>query len=326
MFKQLQEKWRVNGFQLTLILITFALGGSLTGYIGKKLLSLLGIDERWLWIVIYIIVIVLLWPIAVILISVFTGQFRFFKNYIRKIGVRMHIVPGIESRKSRVESNKFQEEKRGLDNQSKPKTNNHGRSTKIAIFASGAGSNAQKIIDYFRGNAHIKVGLIACNNPQAGVLKIAASEKIPAILIEKEKFFRGNAYLDELKTNNIDFIVLAGFLWKLPSSLIKEFSGRIVNIHPALLPKYGGKGMYGNNVHAAVIAAGEKESGITIHYVDEHYDNGDIILQVKCPVLPNDNPDLLAQRIHQLEHEHFPKTIEKLVNELKKDPVSGDSD
>ena len=110
--------------------------------------------------------------------------------------------------------------------------------------------------------------------------------KYPGLIIEKEKFFRGNGYLDELREQNIDFIVLAGFLWKLPAILIKAFPKRIINIHPALLPKYGGKGMYGNNVHAAVIAAGEKESGISIHYVDEHYDNGDIIIQVKCPVLP----------------------------------------
>ena len=157
----------------------------------------------------------------------------------------------------------------------------------------------------------VKVALIVCNNPGAGVLKIADKENIPALVIEKEKFFRGNAYADELKEKHIDFIVLAGFLWKIPSALIKAYPNRIINIHPALLPKYGGKGMYGNNVHAAVIAAGEKESGITIHYVDEHYDNGDIIFQAKCPVLPGDTPDSLAQRIHKLEHEHYPKVIEE---------------
>ncbi|MDP4263211.1 MAG: formyltransferase family protein, partial [Bacteroidota bacterium] len=169
-------------------------------------------------------------------------------------------------------------------------------STHIAIFASGAGSNAQKIIDHFASSPaflpaekgegpKIIVSLIVCNNPAAGVLKIAADEKIPALLIEKEKFFRGNAYLDELREAHIDFIVLAGFLWKIPSLLIKAYPRRIINIHPALLPKYGGKGMYGDIVHATVIARGEKESGITIHYVDEQYDHGDIIFQAKCPVL-----------------------------------------
>ena len=147
-------------------------------------------------------------------------------------------------------------------------------------------------------------------------MKIAEKENIPVLIIEKEKFFRGNGYLDELRARNIHFIVLAGFLWKLPAILIKAFPKKIINIHPALLPKYGGKGMFGNNVHAAVIAAGQKESGISIHYVDEHYDNGDIIIQLKCPVLPDDTPDSLAERIHKLEHEYYPKVIEETVRKL----------
>jgi phosphoribosylglycinamide formyltransferase 1 len=188
--------------------------------------------------------------------------------------------------------------------------------THIAIFASGAGSNARQIIDHFSSSTVIKISLIVCNKPGAGVLNIAAAENIPYILIEKEKFFHGNGYADELKEKQIDLIVLAGFLWKIPDTLIKAYPHRIINIHPAPLPGFGGKGMYGNNVHAAVIAAGEKESGITIHYVDEHYDNGDIIFQAKCPVLPNDTPDSLAQRIHQLEHEHFPGVIAEVVGRL----------
>ncbi|MEI9807249.1 MAG: phosphoribosylglycinamide formyltransferase [Bacteroidota bacterium] len=186
--------------------------------------------------------------------------------------------------------------------------------THLAVFASGAGSNAQKIIDYFRDAASVVVSLIVCNKPGAGVINIAAKENIPVLLTEKEKFFHGNGYTSELKDKQVDLIVLAGFLWKIPDALIKAYPGRIINIHPALLPNYGGKGMYGNNVHAAVIAAGEKESGITIHYVDEHYDNGDIIFQAKCPVLPGDTPETLAQRVHQLEHKHFPKTIEELIS------------
>jgi len=184
---------------------------------------------------------------------------------------------------------------------------------KIAIFASGAGTNAEKIIEKFKAHSSVSVSLIVCNKPEAGVLQIAEKNHIPAILIEKEKFFRGNGYVDELNELGIDFIVLAGFLWKLPDALIKAYSKKIINIHPALLPKYGGKGMYGQFVHESVLNNKEKESGISIHWVDEHYDNGDIIFQAKCPVLENDTPGSLAQRIHKLEHEYYPKVIEELL-------------
>lgn len=184
---------------------------------------------------------------------------------------------------------------------------------KIAVFASGAGSNAAKIIEHFKNHVSAKVSVIVCNNPEAGVLKIAAKEKIPALIIERERFIRGDAYIKELKEKKIDLIVLAGFLWKIPGSLIKAFRDKIINIHPALLPKYGGKGMYGSAVHEAVIAAKEKESGISIHYVDELYDHGKIIFQAKCHVLENDTPDSLAQRIHGLEHEHYSKMIEEML-------------
>lgn len=153
-----------------------------------------------------------------------------------------------------------------------------------------------------------------CNKPGAGVLRIASDSSIPVLIIDKEKFFRGSGYVDELKAASITFIVLAGFLWKIPETIINTFRNRIINVHPALLPKYGGKGMYGSKVHEAVIAAGETESGITIHYVDEHYDNGDVILQVSCPVFANDTPEELAKRIHVLEHENLPKVIEKCIN------------
>jgi len=185
--------------------------------------------------------------------------------------------------------------------------------TKIAIFASGAGSNAQKIIDRFKNSDVVKISLIVCNKPGAGVLAIAAKENIPVLIIEKEKFFHANPYTDELKEKKIDLIVLAGFLWKIPDRLIKAFPRKIINIHPALLPKFGGKGMYGNFVHQAVINAGEIESGITIHYVDEHYDNGDTIFQARCAVLESDTPESLAQRIHLLEHAHYPAVIEQLT-------------
>lgn len=196
---------------------------------------------------------------------------------------------------------------------------------KIAIFASGAGSNARKIIESTspsrppspketEGQSYpFKVSLVVCNKPEAGVLDIAEQYGIPTLLIDKEKFFRGNAFVDELKEAGIDFIVLAGFLWKIPPALIQAFPKKIVNIHPALLPKYGGKGMYGHHVHRAVIDNKEKESGITIHFVDELYDHGDIIFQATCPVLENDTPETLAQRIHALEHEHYPGVIAALL-------------
>lgn len=187
---------------------------------------------------------------------------------------------------------------------------------RIAIFASGAGSNANKIIDHFAPSKSVKVALIVCNKTGAGVISIAADNNIPLLMLDKEEFFRGSGYVEFFKEAGIDLIVLAGFLWKIPETLIKAYRNRIINIHPALLPKFGGKGMYGTKVHEAVIAAGEKESGITIHYVDEHYDNGDIIFQATCPVYENDTPDALATRIHSLEHENFPKVIEQCLNSI----------
>src|ERR1700753_1959299 len=187
----------------------------------------------------------------------------------------------------------------------------------LAIFASGTGTNAARIIDHFRGSSTIKVGLIVCNKPGAGVLDIAQSEGIPSLLIEKEPFFRSGAYVNELKGAGIDFIVLAGFLWKIPEALVTAFPGRIINIHPALLPKYGGKGMYGRFVHEAVVEAKEMETGITIHYVDELYDHGQVIFQERVPVTPEDTPETVAQKVHRLEHEHFPKIIEAVVRNVQ---------
>lgn len=183
----------------------------------------------------------------------------------------------------------------------------------IAIFASGAGSNAKKIIEYFSGHDKIKIALVVCNKTGAGVLSIAEQAGIPTLMIQKERFFLGDAYIPELKSHNINFIVLAGFLWKVPDALIKEYRHKIVNIHPALLPNYGGKGMYGGFVHEAVIKNKEKESGITIHYVDEHYDHGDIIFQARCTITDDDTPATLAEKIHKLEHAFFAKTVEGLL-------------
>jgi phosphoribosylglycinamide formyltransferase-1 len=196
----------------------------------------------------------------------------------------------------------------------------------VAIFASGAGSNARKIIEYFEGggadlnaqgggagsNARIKVSLIVCNVPGAGVLEIAKEKGIPTLLINKEEFAR-TGYVESLRNADIHFIVLAGFLWKVPAVLVNAYPRSIINIHPALLPKYGGRGMYGARVHEAVIDAGEKESGITIHWVNEQYDEGAIIFQATCLVESGDTPAMLANKIHALEHAHFAPTIEKLL-------------
>lgn len=170
------------------------------------------------------------------------------------------------------------------------------------------------MIDYFRHHETIKISLIVCNKPGAGVLGIAGKEGIPVLMIEKEVFFRGNGYIPELQKAGIDFLILAGFLWKIPTTLVKAYPGKIINIHPALLPKYGGKGMYGHFVHEAVIAAGEKETGITIHYVDEIYDHGKVLFQARVQLEPADTPATVAQKVHQLEYEHFPKIVEELIN------------
>lgn len=183
----------------------------------------------------------------------------------------------------------------------------------IAIFASGTGSNAQKIIDHFRDSGLAQVSVILSNKADAGVLAIAEREQIPAVVIDKEQFFRGDTYVKLLQELETDLVVLAGFLWKVPANLVQAFSGRIINIHPALLPKFGGKGMYGHFVHEAVLAAGEKESGITIHYVNEQYDDGGVILQERCAVMPEDTPDTLAKKVQVLEHQWFPLIVERLL-------------
>ncbi len=187
---------------------------------------------------------------------------------------------------------------------------------KIAVFASGTGSNAQKIIDFFRMHQSVKIELIVSNKPEAGVLHIAKNENIPSLILNKEAFFHGNAYVDELREQGISFIVLAGFLWKIPADLIRAYPNRIVNIHPALLPAYGGKGMYGNFVHEAVIKAGETKTGITIHYVDDHYDHGPVIFQASFPIDKNDTPETIAQKVHLLEHNHYAKVIEKELSRI----------
>lgn len=282
MLEKLQQRWKVNGVNLILIIFTFALGGSLCGIAGRKIMELTLIEKGIIWILAYILLITLLWPLCVILISIPLGQFSFFKKYIYKIWTK-------------ITGNKTAD------------------IPLIAIFASGTGSNAQKIINYFNTNSTAKIELVVCNKEGAGVLDIAKKYTIDTLLIEKDKFFNTDIYIRELQKRGIRLIVLAGFLWKVPSLLINAYPNRIVNIHPALLPKYGGKGMYGNRVHETVIAAGDKESGITIHYVDELYDHGNIIFQATCKIDEKDTPGSLAQKIHLLEHQHYPTVIDKIL-------------
>ena len=285
MFEKLKQRWNVNGLNLVLIIATFALGGSLCGYAGRKVLMLAGLQKGALWIILYVLLITLLWPLCVLLISFPFGQFAFFKRYLIKVWGKMS----------------------GRHNKSDQSI------TRIAIFASGAGSNAQQIINHFAPSENVKISLVVCNKPGAGVLTIAQKAGIPSLLIKKERFSDGDIYLPELAQHKIDFIVLAGFLWKMPAGLIQAYPKKIVNIHPALLPKYGGKGMYGSKVHEAVIDAREIESGITIHYVDEIYDHGEIIFQAICKVAENDTAASLAQKIHVLEHTNYPVVIANLI-------------
>ena len=183
---------------------------------------------------------------------------------------------------------------------------------RIVLFASGAGSNAENIIRYFSDSHELEFPFIISNRPDAGVHERAKKLGISSYSFKKNDFETGEV-LKFLQDNAINFIVLAGFLLKIPDNLLKAYPNKIINIHPALLPKFGGKGMYGSHVHEAVVAAGEKESGITIHYVNENYDKGQIIFQACCPVLPTDSPDDVATKVHALEYEHFPRVIRDIL-------------
>jgi folate-dependent phosphoribosylglycinamide formyltransferase PurN len=259
MFTKLKTKWKVNWWQFALIFTTFALGGSLCARAGNWLLSFAVSEKNVLYWILYVPLITILWPLCVLLISIPLGQFTFFSNYLKRIWYK-------------------------ISGKASPK--------RIAVFASGKGTNAEVLINH---------------------LNIAAKNGIATLLLEKEQFFKGAGYLAELKAHKIEWIVLAGFLWKVPALLIQNFPQHIINIHPALLPKYGGKGMYGHLVHEAVLANKETESGITIHYVDEVYDNGATIFQAKCEVKETDSAETLANRIHELEHEHYARVVEGLI-------------
>jgi len=183
----------------------------------------------------------------------------------------------------------------------------------IAIFASGSGTNAENIIRYFQKHTSIRVAIVLSNKKDAYVIERARRLDIPVYVFDREVFYKTDAILDVLRENKTDLVVLAGFLWLVPENILKQYANRIINIHPALLPKYGGKGFYGMAVHEAVIRSGDKESGISIHYVNEKYDAGQVIFQVRCPVERGDTPETLAQKVHRLEYEWFPKVIERLL-------------
>lgn len=185
--------------------------------------------------------------------------------------------------------------------------------TKLALFASGNGTNVQRICEYFRGNERIRPAVLFCDRPRAFVLERARQLGLPTVPIDKAKLSDPEFMLKALHAHEATHIVLAGFLAKIPGFLVQAYSGHIYNVHPALLPKFGGKGMYGMHVHEAVLAAREKESGITIHLVDEHYDQGKILFQASCPVAPDDTASDLAEKIHRLEQEHFPLVLERFI-------------
>ena len=296
---KLQRKWGLGPVQFWLVIATFALGGSLSGRLCSYLLKMVFLEKNWAFWLVYPLLLTILWPFSVIFVSFFTGQFSFFRGYLGRVGSRL-LGSGLATDAHLGES-------------AAPSTASTAP-IHIAIFASGAGSNARKIIEHFeKKDLPIKVSLIVCNVPGAGVIEIAKEKGIPTLLINKADF-ASTGYVESLHNSEIQFIVLAGFLWKVPEMLVKAYPKAIINIHPALLPKYGGKGMYGSRVHEAVIAAGEKESGITIHWVNEHYDEGAIIYQAICPIDAGETPETLAHKIHALEHAHFAPTIEQLLS------------
>ena len=183
----------------------------------------------------------------------------------------------------------------------------------IALFASGSGTNAQNVIEFFNKDNTAQVVAVFCNNPKAHVIERCRQLGVPCVIFNRNDFYTSGKVIELLKAFETDYVVLAGFLWLVPDSLVKEYPGKIINIHPALLPNYGGKGMYGMHVHEAVIAAGETKSGITIHKVDEHYDSGDIIFQAEVEITSGDTPEQLAAKIHDLEYRHFPNVIRSFI-------------
>lgn len=317
MLNRLKKHWDVNSKYLILILCTFAITGTITAWLGKKVAGWLFLDQYgFAWWSSKVLVLIFGYQVIILIVGFCFGMFPFFWRYEKKILRRFGVRKEKRNERRPITGNRLpMTDYRLPDPGHRPLATDNLPPTRIAIFASGAGSNAQQMINHFKESTRIKIALIVCNKSKAGVLTIAAKENITVLLIEKNKFIE-TGYVEEIKNYRIDFIILAGFLWKIPLPLINAFQHKIINIHPALLPAYGGKGMYGNAVHSAVIAAKEKESGITIHYVDEKYDHGKIIFQTKCKIDEDETAESLAQKIHQLEHEFYPKIIDRVLNEI----------
>ena len=283
MFKKLQQHWGTGGWRFFFILCTFAITGTFTAWVSRQITLWLDVTRLTVaWWLLKIGVLFIGYQLFILFFGFCLGQFSFFWNYEKKILRRI----GIIKKQKKI--------------------------CRLAIFASGAGTNAKNIIDHFAGSDKISIALIVSNKIDAGVLEIARVNKLDTFLTKKEDV-NGKEILSILKNKEIDMIILAGYLWQLPPLLVQTFPKKIINIHPALLPKYGGKGMYGIHVHTAVISNKEQVSGITIHYVDEIYDHGEIILQVVCPVAAEETPVTLAQKIHVLEHLHYPRVINEIL-------------
>lgn len=295
MLQPLMKKWNVSGRDLVVILVVFAITGLTTAYISKAITGWVGFtdDTHWGWkLMLRLLMLIFGYQFILLTVAFLLGQFQFFWRFERNLLTRL-----------------------GFFKQEAATPTHMKEKIKLAVFASGTGSNTQKLIDHFRDSAVAEISLVVCNKPGAGVIDIAKKENIPVLTVERKRFLQDDGYVNELTRAGIGFIVLAGFLWKIPTALINAFPRKIVNIHPALLPKHGGKGMYGQYVHEAVLNAGEVETGISIHYVDEHYDSGDIIFQTACPVLESDGPEDIAKRVHLLEYVHYPAVVESVVEE-----------
>jgi len=290
MFKKLRARWGVSGLDLFLIITTFALGGSACAQLARMVmhLSFTG-NKDFFWWAAYIGLITLFWPICVMLISIPLFQYRFFSNYLKRVAGRIFL--------KNSKSTLYKE--------------------KVAIFASGTGSNVENFISYFSEIKNVDIQLIVCNNPKAGVVDLAQKHHLKVLLIESTDLRQPENLLQNLQNEGVTFIVLAGFLKKIPQQIITAFPNKIVNIHPALLPEFGGQGMYGTKVHEAVLQAGVSQSGITIHLVDEYYDHGTIILQEYCEIVPNETLETLRNKIQLLEKRHYPETVFKLLQNAK---------
>lgn len=281
MLENLQKKWGVKGWQFFLIMCTFAVTGTFTAWVSRGITNWIEVEKYSAgWWALKALVLVIGYQVFILIFGFCFGQFDFFWKFEKKLLTSLRIL-----KKSHV--------------------------AKIAIFASGAGSNADRIISSFSGS-DIKVDLVVSNKANAGVLDIAKKNNIETYLIGNSKDDE-ERLLGYLQKKNISFIILAGYLWKIPETVIRAYPSRIINIHPALLPKFGGKGMYGRRVHEAVLANREAESGITIHYVDEVYDNGEIIFQDRVQIHPDETAEGLAKKIQLLEHQHFPAVIRKII-------------